>query len=195
MFRNFWEKVWKAWTFILKQFFVFFFFWGDCLYFMCVCTPVYRVVILLFSLLSCVWLFCDPMDCSPPGSSVHGIFQASILEWIAIPFSRGSSWPRDRTWVSCKSSVTHLFLLQVQLWFWCGKRSFLGLVVFGWGSFQICSAWRRSSQAFWYHCDSIPASPGPALPPLGWAWLSFAGFSGACLSCRSCSICRFCSLL
>ena len=60
---------------------------------MCVCTPVYRVVILLFSLLSCVWLFCDPMDCSPPGSSVHGIFQARILEWIAILFSRGSSWP------------------------------------------------------------------------------------------------------
>ena len=44
---------------------------------------------------------CDPMDYSPPGSSVHGIFQARILEWIAIPFSRGSSWPRDRNWVSC----------------------------------------------------------------------------------------------
>ena len=34
---------------------------------------------------------CDPMDCSPPGSSVHGILQARILEWVAIPFSRGSS--------------------------------------------------------------------------------------------------------
>ena len=34
---------------------------------------------------------CDPMDCSPPGSSVHGIFQARILEWVAISFSRGSS--------------------------------------------------------------------------------------------------------
>ena len=43
----------------------------------------------------------DPMDCSLPGSSVHGIFQARILEWVAIPFSRGSSWPRDRTCVSC----------------------------------------------------------------------------------------------
>ena len=38
---------------------------------------------------------------SLPGSSVHGIFQARILEWVAIPFSRGSSWPRDQTWVSC----------------------------------------------------------------------------------------------
>ena len=44
---------------------------------------------------------CDPMDCSLPGSPVHGIFQAIVLEWIAISFSRGSSQPRDWTWVSC----------------------------------------------------------------------------------------------
>ena len=43
---------------------------------------------------------CNPMDCSLPGSSVHGIFQAIVLEWIAISLSRGSSWPRDRTQVS-----------------------------------------------------------------------------------------------
>ena len=43
---------------------------------------------------------CDPMDCSLPGSSVHGIFQARVLEWGAISFSRGSSWPRVWTWVS-----------------------------------------------------------------------------------------------
>ena len=46
---------------------------------------------------SCLTL-CDPMDCIPPGSSVHGILQARILEWVAIPFSRASSQPRDRTW-------------------------------------------------------------------------------------------------
>ena len=40
---------------------------------------------------------CDPMDCSPPGSSVHGILQARILEWVAISFSRGSSQARDGT--------------------------------------------------------------------------------------------------
>ena len=40
---------------------------------------------------------CDPRDCSLPGSSVHGIFQAIVLEWIAISFSKGSSQPRDRT--------------------------------------------------------------------------------------------------
>ena len=43
---------------------------------------------------------CDPMDCSLPGSSVHGILQARILEWVTISFSRGSSQPRDRTQVS-----------------------------------------------------------------------------------------------
>ena len=43
----------------------------------------------------------DTMDCSPPGSSVHGILQARIPEWVAIPFSRGSSPPGDRTQVSC----------------------------------------------------------------------------------------------
>ena len=45
--------------------------------------------------------FCNPMDYSLPGSSVHGILQVRILEWIAISFSRGSSWPRDQTLVSC----------------------------------------------------------------------------------------------
>ena len=49
---------------------------------------------------SCLTL-CDPMDCSLPGFSVHGILQTIILEWVAIPFSRGSSWPRNQTQVSC----------------------------------------------------------------------------------------------
>ena len=48
---------------------------------------------------SCLTL-CDPMDCSPLGSSVHGILQARILEWVAISFSRGSSQPRYQTQVS-----------------------------------------------------------------------------------------------
>ena len=42
---------------------------------------------------------CNPMDCSPPDSSANGILQARILEWVAIPFSRGSSWTRDQTWL------------------------------------------------------------------------------------------------
>ena len=46
---------------------------------------------------------CNSTNCSLPGSSVHGILQARILEWVAIPFSRGSSRPRDQTQVSCIS--------------------------------------------------------------------------------------------
>ena len=45
-------------------------------------------------------ILCNPMDCSLRASSVHGIFQARILEWVAISFSKRSSWPRDQTWVS-----------------------------------------------------------------------------------------------
>ena len=59
----------------------------------CVCVCV--------CMLSCIQLFCDPVACSPPVSFVYGIFQARILEWVAISFSRGSSRPRDWTCVSC----------------------------------------------------------------------------------------------
>ena len=48
---------------------------------------------------------CNPMDCSPPGSSVHGVLQARILEWIAMPSSKGSSRPRDQTGISYISCI------------------------------------------------------------------------------------------
>ena len=48
-----------------------------------------------------VWLFWPHELCSPPDSSVHGIFQARILEWVAISYSRGPSWPRNWTCISC----------------------------------------------------------------------------------------------
>ena len=48
-------------------------------------------------------ILCKPIDSSPPGSSNHGIFQARVLEWVAISFSRGSCWPRDQTCLSCIS--------------------------------------------------------------------------------------------
>ena len=53
------------------------------------------------------------MDCSPPGSSVHGIFQARILERLAISFSRRSSWPRDWTYISCVSCIGRCILYQL----------------------------------------------------------------------------------
>ena len=58
---------------------------------LCCCSSVTKLCLTL----------CDPVDCSSPGSSIHGILQARILEWVAISFSRGSFQPRDRTWVSC----------------------------------------------------------------------------------------------
>ena len=48
---------------------------------------------------------CDPLDCSLPGCSVHEIFQARILEWVAISSSKISSWPRDQTGISCISCI------------------------------------------------------------------------------------------
>ena len=59
-----------------------------------------RSTLLVLATQSCPTL-CDPIDCSPPGSSVFGILQARIPGWIAICFSRGSSQPRDWTQVSC----------------------------------------------------------------------------------------------
>ena len=59
---------------------------------------------------------CSPMDCSPPGSSVCGILQAGILEWVAISYSRGSSQPRDQTPVSMSSALTGGFFTTIASW-------------------------------------------------------------------------------
>ena len=69
---------------------------------MCVC--VYLSIYLCSVPQWCPILW-NPMNCSPPGSTVHGIFQGRILEWVAIFYSRGSSWPRDRNCVSCISCI------------------------------------------------------------------------------------------
>ena len=62
-----------------------------------------RMILLHACVLSCFSgiQLCDPVDHTLPGSSVHGVFPARILEWIAMPFSRASSWPRAQTYVSC----------------------------------------------------------------------------------------------
>ena len=60
---------------------------------------------------------CDPMDCSLPGSSICGISQARILEWVAVSFSRGSSQPRDQTQVSCIAGKLFTF--------WATRESFI----------------------------------------------------------------------
>ena len=68
------------------------------------CVPYSPFCVHAKLLQSCPTL-CDPMDCSPPGSSIHGILQARILEWVAIPFSRGSSPPRDQTHISYVNGI------------------------------------------------------------------------------------------
>ena len=83
----------------------------------------------VLSLQSCP-ILCDPMDCSSPGSSVHGILQARLPEWVANASSRGSSWPRDRTCVSYASCMAGGFFTTGAAgegWWWghelnCVKR-------------------------------------------------------------------------
>ena len=99
--------------------------WG-----MCVC--LHKKIYLVYKsddseVLQLCPTLCNPMDCSLPGSSVHGIFQARILEWVAISFSRRSSWPRDWTqvshiigrrftaWATREVLIVNLFKLQVQM--------------------------------------------------------------------------------
>ena len=62
----------------------------------------FHIIVKVLVAQSC-WTLCDPMDCSPPGSSVHGISQARILERVAISFSKESSLPRNWTQVSCSA--------------------------------------------------------------------------------------------
>ena len=81
----------------------------------------------LFHLLT----LCDPIDCSPLDSSVHGISQAGILEWFAISFSRGSSWPKDPTQVSC--------LGRQVLYCWAIREAHSHIST--WLLIQKCSSW------------------------------------------------------
>ena len=71
---------------------------------------------------------CDPVGYNLPGFSVHGILQARILDWVAIPFSRGSSWSRDWTWVSC---IAGRFFTT---WATQGNH---------WSLFQFCKSWYK----------------------------------------------------
>ena len=81
----------------------------------------------------------DPMDCSPPGSSVHGILQPRILEWVAMPSSRGSSWLRDRTWVSWLAD--RFFTL------WATRETLNRSFYFTWGLFL----WKRQQSGPKHH--------------------------------------------
>ena len=84
---------------------------------------------------------CDPMDYSPTGFSVHGIFQSRMPEWVAISFPRGSSRPRDQTWVSCI--------------FWIGRQVL-----------NYCTTWEAKiphadGQLSWYTATAAAAAAKP----------------------------------
>ena len=106
--------------------------------------------------------FCDPMDCHPPGSSVHGISQASILEWIAIPFFRGSSHPRNQSQVSCVAG---------RFFIWATREAQIQSPIP-----LPCSSTRETSAhtslSFSWQCTARVSAPWssllPILPSSGW---------------------------
>ena len=81
----------------------------------------------------------DPMNCSPPGSSVHGVFRARIMEHVAISFSGVSSQPRDQTHVSCVS---------------CTGRQML----------YCCTTWEAPHDLCWYKTTTMHERPTSSLP-------------------------------
>ena len=89
-----------------------------------------------------VQLFGDPMDCSPPGSNIHRILKARLLEWVAISFSRGSSWCRDWNCISYIAGRNFFFFLN----HWatweasCAHRVHL---INKWHYFSLVKSWRR----------------------------------------------------
>ena len=145
-------------------------------------------------LLSCVQFFCNSMDCSLPGSSVHGIFQARILEWVAIALSRKSSRPWDRTCVSCLAG--RFFTTEppakteqsTVLWEPKGYNDWLprrgktgGFRNIRMGSWRITAAAAKSLQSCPTLCDPIDGSPpGSPVPgilqarTLEWVAISFS---------------------
>ena len=76
------------------------------------------VSISMFLVIQLCLTLCDPMDCSLPGSSLHGIFQGRILEWVAMPSSRESSQPRDRTHVSILFFFNFILFFNFTILYW-----------------------------------------------------------------------------
>ena len=84
---------------------------------------------------------CDPMDCSPPGSSVHTIFQRRLLEWVVISFSEGSSWSKDWTHIPCSFCTGRCIL------FCCFKFSFI-FFFFGRYILYHCATWEAQGSLY-----------------------------------------------
>ena len=106
----------------------------------------------------------NPMDCSPPGSSLHEIFQARIVEWVAISFSRASSQPRDQTRVSCTAG---------RLFTYWATREALGFQT----SVQVLMTrvGTEAKELSWTLCvGKMAMAEGPALSQMSWDLLGLA---------------------
>ena len=117
------------------------------------------------------------MDCSQPGSSTHGFFQASVLKWVVISYSRGSSQPRDRTHVSYVSFVGRRILNHCATWE--VARNYVGLVFFTSGTWLYNEAQFKSlcllcsSSSMWNVLKTWLFCPPPKEVPsciFGWSW-------------------------
>ena len=125
---------------------------------------------------------CNLMDCSPPGSSVHGIFQARILEWVAISTSRCSFQPRDQTHISCVSCISRRMLYHWSAW----EAKWEGVNAYFWISSSTSICWHfaaasKSLQSCPTLYDPIDGSPPGSLVPgtlqartLEWVAISFS---------------------
>ena len=103
---------------------------------------------------------CNPMDCSPPGSSVHGILHARVLEWVALPSSKGSSWPRVWTWVSCIASrLFTIWATRETLMSWSYPPS--PQSAFSWGCIRSISDTLKH-MGFFYHIYRRQHAPSTA---------------------------------
>ena len=100
--------------------------------------------------LSCSVQFCDPMDCSPPSSSVHGIFQARMLVRVAISYSRGSSWPRDWTCISCiDRGILPLCYLRSLWWVYvCSSLCLKIMIAISQSWFMFCICYLRQEPRY-----------------------------------------------
>ena len=128
-----------------------------------------------------VWFFADPIDCSLSGSSVHRILQARILEWVASPFSRGSSWPRDWTQVSHIAGsffFTTLATREARSCHCCLLNPFHTFFLLSRPRASALVEWVPSSRQGWYkNFPRVPAST--ASPPIHPAHHSLCSFRKA----------------
>ena len=121
---------------------------------------------------SCPTLY-DPMDCTPPNSSVSEIVQRRILEWVAIPFSKGASWPKDGTFSGLPHCRQILYCLSHQGWWLLWKMALSVMQIRRWNVTCFYFIWNFLlllfvGHAMW-HMKSWFTGPGvdPVLPELG----------------------------